>query len=82
MNYEAAAIIARYEQEAISRRADVAAALGGLPALPLLPLFRRRTLNPLTAAVEVRHARAADDTRIDRRLQELAVPVTLEKKAS
>ena len=30
MNYEAAAIIARYEQEAIRRRADFAAALGGL----------------------------------------------------
>lgn len=84
MHYEIAALIARTELAAITRRAELMGSLGTLPSAPaLLPLFRRRAVTPLPATVDVTHARR--DARVEavRRPGELSVqPVFEQRKAS
>lgn len=84
MNYETAALTARYQLAEVSRRAELMGSLGKLPAAPaLLPIFRRRTVTPLNAAIEVVHADRNEKARIARRLREVSVHAPMsERKAS
>lgn len=84
MHYEIAALIARTELAAVTRRAELMGSLGTLPsAAALLPLFRRRAVTPLQATVEVAHARRDDRVEAVRRPGELSVqPVFEQRKAS
>ena len=84
MDYETAALTARYQLAGVSRRADLMGSLGGLPAAPaLLPIFRRRSVTPPNAPIDVVHADRNEKARIARRLREVSVhaPVS-ERKAS
>ena len=84
MNYETAAIAARFECEAINRRASLMGSLGTLPSAPsLLPLFRRRVI-AIPAAIEIRHPGTSEKARIARRLRDVAAqsPMHAERKAS
>lgn len=81
MHYEIAALIARTELAAITRRAELMGSLGTLPSAPaLLPLFRRRAVTPLQATVEVAHARRDDRVEVARRLSELSTPPAFEQR--
>lgn len=84
MHYEIAALIARTELAAVTRRAELMGSLGTLPSAPaVLPLFRRRAVTPLQATVEVAHARRDDRVEAVRRPGELSVqPVFEQRKAS
>jgi len=84
MHYEIAALIARTELAAITRRAELMGSLGTLLSAPaLLPLFRRRAVTPLRATVEVAHARRVDRVEAVRRPGELSVqPAFEQRKAS
>ncbi len=84
MNYEIAALTARYELAQVNRRAELMGSLGKLPLAPaLLPIFRRRTVSPLSATVEILHAGRSEKARIARRLHEVSVHSPMsERKAS
>lgn len=74
MNYETAALTARFQVAEVSRRAELMGSLGRLPAAPaLLPIFRRRTVSPLSQTVEIVHADRNEKARIARRLREVSV---------
>ncbi len=81
MNYQTADLAARFQMEAINRRATLLGSLGALPAAPaLLPAFRRRVV-ALPAAIDVRHG--SDKARISRRLYEVSAHAPQsERKAS
>lgn len=84
MNYETAALTARFELAEVNRRAELMGSLGRLPAAPaLLPIFRRRAVAPLDATVEIAHPERNEKARIARRLREVSVHAPMsERKAS
>ena len=84
MNYETAALTARYELAEVSRRAELMGSLGKLPSAPaLFPIFRRRAVMPLNTTVEIVHADRNEKARIARRLREVSVHAPMsERKAS
>lgn len=84
MNYETAALTARFELAEVSRRAELMGSLGSLPAAPaLFPIFRRRAVAPLNAPIDVAHPDRNEKARIARRLREVSVHAPMsERKAS
>lgn len=82
MNFEIAAINARYEQDAMVRRANHFGPMGNVPGARSLFAGRRQAA-PLTAIVEVCHPHRPESERIARRLRDLSAPASqMERKAS